>query len=79
MSRRRKTPAVVWRPWRSILLLVAVVIGGVTLEGRVLYLQILKKDFLVGQGDDRHLRTVQISAHRGPITDRHGEPLAVRN
>jgi len=37
----------------------------------------LKKDFLVGQGDDRHLRTVQISAHRGPITDRHGEPLAV--
>jgi cell division protein FtsI (penicillin-binding protein 3) len=58
-------------------LLVAVVIGGVTLEGRVLYLQILKKDFLVGQGDDRHLRTVQISAHRGPITDRHGEPLAV--
>ncbi len=77
MSRRRKIPAVVWRPWRSILLLVAVVIGGVTLEGRVLYLQILKKDFLVGQGDDRHLRTVQISAHRGPITDRHGEPLAV--
>ncbi|MFP6830095.1 MAG: penicillin-binding transpeptidase domain-containing protein [Gammaproteobacteria bacterium] len=77
MSRRRKTPAVVWRPWRSILLMVAVVIGGVTLEGRVLYLQILKKDFLVGQGDDRHLRTVQISAHRGPITDRHGEPLAV--
>jgi len=58
-------------------LLVAVIIGGVTLEGRVLYLQILKKDFLVGQGDDRHLRTVQISAHRGPITDRHGEPLAV--
>ena len=57
--------------------MVAVVIGGVTLEGRVLYLQILKKDFLVGQGDDRHLRTVQISAHRGPITDRHGEPLAV--
>ena len=77
MSRRRKTPALVWRPWRSILLLVAVVIGGITLEGRVLYLQILKKDFLVGQGDDRHLRTVQISAHRGPITDRHGEPLAV--
>ena len=58
-------------------MLVAVVIGGVTLEGRVLYLQILKKDFLVGQGDDRHLRTVQISAHRGPITDRHGELLAV--
>jgi len=77
VNKRRKAPTVVWRPWRSVLLLAAVVIGGVTLEGRVLYLQILKKDFLVGQGDDRHLRTVQISAHRGPITDRHGEPLAV--
>ena len=32
---------------------------------------------MVAEGDNRHLRTVQISAHRGPITDRHGEPLAV--
>jgi cell division protein FtsI (penicillin-binding protein 3) len=58
-------------------LLVAFVLAGFTLEGRVLYLQIQKKDFLVTEGDNRHLRTVQISAHRGPITDRHGEPLAV--
>jgi cell division protein FtsI (penicillin-binding protein 3) len=67
----------IWRNWRSTALLIALVIGGVTLEGRVLYLQILKKDFLEAEGDNRHLRTVQISAHRGPITDRHGQPLAV--
>ncbi len=58
-------------------MLVVFILAGSILEARVLYLQILKKDFLEAQGDDRHLRTVQISAHRGPITDRHGEPLAV--
>ncbi len=77
MSKRRKNKDVIWRRWRSTTLLVAFVLAGFTLEGRVLYLQIQKKDFLVTEGDNRHLRTVQISAHRGPITDRHGEPLAV--
>ncbi len=77
MSGRRKTHSVVWNRWRSTALLVVFVLAGSILEARVLYLQILKKDFLAAQGDERHLRTVQISAHRGPITDRHGEPLAV--
>ena len=77
MSKRRKNEDVIWRRWRSTTLLVALVLAGFTLEGRVLYLQIQKKDFLVTEGDNRHLRTVQISAHRGPITDRYGEPLAV--
>jgi cell division protein FtsI (penicillin-binding protein 3) len=77
MSKRRKNKDVIWRRWRSTTLLVALVLAGFTLEGRVLYLQIQKKDFLVTEGDNRHLRTVQISAHRGPITDRYGEPLAV--
>ncbi len=77
MTSRRKTPVVVWRPWRSSVLLAVIIAAGAVLEGQVLYLQIAKKDFLGAQGDDRHLRTVQISAHRGPITDRRGEPLAV--
>lgn len=77
MSKRRKHKNVVWRLWRSRLLLAAFVLAGITLEGRVLYLQVQKKEFLVTEGDNRHLRTVQISAHRGPIIDRHGEPLAV--
>jgi len=77
MSARRTTPAVHWRRWRSHALIAAFVVAAVVLEGQVLYLQIVKKDFLVAEGDDRHLRTVQISAHRGPITDRNGEALAV--
>ncbi len=77
MKRKRKTPKVIWRPWRTRFLIGLIAVGALALEGQVLYLQIFEKDFLEAQGDNRHLRTVQISAHRGPITDRHGEPLAV--
>ena len=63
--------------WRSLFLLLAFVLAGAALEGRILYLQLVDKDFLAAQADDRHIRTVQISAHRGSLLDRYGEPLAV--
>lgn len=44
---------------------------------RMLDLTILHRQFLQGQGDARSLRVVDISAHRGMITDRHRIPLAV--
>lgn len=44
---------------------------------RAAYLQVVHKDFLQDQGDDRYLRTVEVPAHRGMILDRNGEPLAV--
>jgi cell division protein FtsI (penicillin-binding protein 3) len=66
-----------WSRWRFVLLLAGFAAAGGVLEARLFYLQIVDKEFLAAQGDDRHLRTVQISAHRGPIVDRNGEPLAV--
>ena len=48
-----------------------------SLVARAVYLQVLDKDFLNQQADTRHLRTEKISAHRGTITDRYGEPLAI--
>ncbi len=77
MKGRAKPFTLHWKRWRTLALLVGVMCAGLLLEGRILYLQVLEKDFLSAQGDDRHLRAVQISAHRGSITDRHGEPLAV--
>ena len=75
---RGKIPArLEWKRWRTALVLAAFLCGGLVLEGRILHLQVYQKAFLSAQGDDRYLRTVQISAHRGTITDRHGEPLAV--
>jgi cell division protein FtsI (penicillin-binding protein 3) len=75
-SKRRSAPHQ-WSRWRSVLLLAGFAAAGGVLEARLFYLQIVDKEFLAAQGDDRHLRTVQISAHRGPIVDRNGEPLAV--
>jgi cell division protein FtsI (penicillin-binding protein 3) len=63
--------------WRGALLLACFALAALSLEARVLYLQLFHQDFLAAQGENRHLRTVQISAHRGPIVDRRGEPLAV--
>ena len=51
------------------------------LVGRVLSLQILDTDrgyrFLQNQGAMRSVRTAEIPAYRGVISDRRGEPLAV--
>ena len=48
-----------------------------SLVARAVHLQVLNKDFLNQQADSRHLRTEKITAHRGTITDRNGEPLAI--
>jgi cell division protein FtsI (penicillin-binding protein 3) len=53
----------------------------VLLVGRVLSLQIIDTErgyeFLQDQGEMRSVRTAEIPAYRGVITDRRGEPLAV--
>ena len=49
----------------------------ISLIARAVQLQVFAKDFLNQQADTRHLRTEKISAHRGSITDRNGEPLAI--
>lgn len=75
MSARNRKMTV--KPWRATALLVAFALAAVTLEARVVYLQLIDHDFLAAQGDSRHLRTVTINPHRGSIVDRNGEPLAV--
>jgi cell division protein FtsI (penicillin-binding protein 3) len=64
-------------PGRRLLvrILLVAITGG--LLWRAVDLQHTDKDFLIGQGDARHLRVVAISAHRGKILDRNGEPLAI--
>ena len=44
---------------------------------RAIDLQVLNKEFLQDHGDARALRVVKIPAHRGMITDRNGESLAI--
>ena len=52
-------------------------LGAAGLAARAVELQLLDHGFLAKQGDDRSMRVVKIAAHRGAITDRNGEPLAV--
>lgn len=54
-----------------------VLVGALALAWRAVGLQLEEHDFLAGQGDARSQRVVDVSATRGTITDRHGEPLAV--
>ena len=49
----------------------------VALAARAVHLQVFNREFLNQQADTRHLRRERISAHRGTITDRNGEPLAI--
>ena len=47
------------------------------LIGRLLYLHIIDKDFLLSQGESRSIRVVDVPAYRGMIKDRNGQPLAI--
>ena len=47
------------------------------LTARAMYLQVWQNDFLQQEGAQRFTRTIELPAHRGMITDRFGEPLAV--
>lgn len=79
MSRRAKTKNHTARKFtgRVSLVITFFVFAAGALLARAVQLQVFNKDFLNHQADSRHLRTEKISAHRGAITDRNGEPLAI--
>jgi cell division protein FtsI (penicillin-binding protein 3) len=63
--------------WRATALFVLLLCGFAGLFGRGVYLQGIRDDFLQEKGNARYSRVVEVSAHRGMITDRNGDPLAV--
>ena len=74
---RRQPPLQGPPRWRlySVVVVLALAAGAVIL--RALDLQVINTEFLRDEADARHLRTVGMPAHRGVITDRNGEPLAI--
>jgi len=56
---------------------VLVGIGAGLLIWKASTLQFVESEFLRGQGDERFTRVASIVAHRGSVSDRSGEPLAV--
>jgi cell division protein FtsI (penicillin-binding protein 3) len=63
--------------WRATALFVILLAGLAGLLGRGVYLQGIHNDFLQEKGKARYSRVIEVSAHRGMISDRNGEPLAV--
>jgi cell division protein FtsI (penicillin-binding protein 3) len=63
--------------WRSRVLLFLLLAWFAALGLRALYLQGLHNDFLQAKGESRYSRAITLSATRGMIVDRHGEPLAI--
>ena len=63
--------------WRAAFVLVLFACSALGLAYRAVDLQLVDHGFLEKQGAARFSRVVEIAAHRGMITDRYGEPLAV--
>ena len=70
-------PYIVLPAWRSRMLGALLLLSFLGLVVRAIYLQGMHNDFLQQKGELRYSRVIEISAHRGMITDRHGEPLAI--
>jgi cell division protein FtsI (penicillin-binding protein 3) len=51
--------------------------AGVGLLAQAAHLQLYRHDFYASEGNERFSRVTTITAHRGMITDRNGEPLAI--
>ncbi|HTC51253.1 MAG TPA: penicillin-binding transpeptidase domain-containing protein [Steroidobacteraceae bacterium] len=63
-----------WRAWLILALLLA---AGAGLLAQAAHLQLYRHDFYTSEGNERFSRVATITAHRGMITDRNGEPLAI--
>ena len=66
-----KTP-----PWRSRFVVVLLALAFAVLVGRALYIQVIRSDFYLKQGEKRYGHTLKLPANRGRILDRNGVPLA---
>ena len=64
-------------PWRMATV-GGLLLGGLALvAGRAFYLQGLNTDYLQGKGDAVANRNLTLPAHRGQVSDRHGQLLAI--
>jgi cell division protein FtsI (penicillin-binding protein 3) len=63
--------------WRTRVALVVLALAFIALLGRAFYLQGMHDGFLRQKGESRYSRVIEISATRGRVLDRNGEPLAI--
>ena len=62
---------------RRVFALSMIALAFIGLFARACYLQLIEADFLHAKGNNLYVRSMEISAHRGAIYDRNGQPLAI--
>ncbi len=77
MSYRPKALVLQLPTWRSHFLLALIMLSFAGMLTRAIYLQGIRNDFLRQKGESRYSRVIELSAHRGMIVDRNGQPLAI--
>ena len=70
-------PMILLPAWRRRTLLLSLMLCFLVLIGEAAYLQGFRNNFLQQKGDARYSRMLFLPAHRGMITDRNGEALAI--
>ncbi len=76
-SDRSPSPGYASFIWRLWMVAAVLLLSGAALAGRAVYLQVFNDEFLNKQAVARQVRVAILSATRGVIKDRNGEPLAV--
>lgn len=74
MKLKKTEPQYPVRRWLMLSLFLCAMLA---LSSRAVYLQLLNSDFLKEHGNARAVRVVEVPTHRGVITDRNGEQLAM--
>jgi cell division protein FtsI (penicillin-binding protein 3) len=75
---KRSKPVVpVMNAWRPNVVLICLGIAFAALIARSFYLQVIDSERLTSYGERYQFVDVKLSAHRGPIVDRQGRPMAV--
>ncbi|WP_022941092.1 peptidoglycan D,D-transpeptidase FtsI family protein [Psychromonas hadalis] len=64
-------------PWRFWFVSITVAVIAMLLITRLAYIQIIEPDYLTNEADKRSLRVTKSVTHRGNISDRNGEELAI--
>ena len=73
----KKKEIIILSQWRYLFVISIMLVVGLFLSYRAINIQVLDNSFLKSQGDARHLRTIDLPAHRGMILDRNDEVLAI--
>ena len=73
----KKKDVIILSQWRYLFVISIMLVVGGFLSYRALNIQVLDNGFLQSQGNARHLRTIELPAHRGMILDRNDEVLAI--